>query len=193
MEGGAGFDGIEQIAFEIEDLALLDQRAVEIGIGEFRRRAEIGVHGALAVRRHQDEAAAGRRFALASPSLKTTPMERRSCSNTLANWSWPTLPMKPALPPSEAMPAQVFAAEPPDVSTAGPILVKRRGFLRRGQAHGALVERELIQQRLLAGGDDVDERVADAGYLQGLVHEDGLSLPLREALAFWVRICRGFL
>ena len=58
---------------------------------------------------------------LASPSLKTTPMERMSCANTLANWSWPTLPMKPTLPPSEAMPAQVFAAEPPDVSTAGPI------------------------------------------------------------------------
>ena len=90
-----------------------------------------------------------------------------------ANWSWPTLPMKPTLPPSEAMPAQVFAAEPPDVSTARPHpLVKRRGLLRRGQAHGALVERELMQQRLLARGDDVDERVADAGYLQGLIHED---------------------
>ena len=173
VEGGAGFDGIEQIAFEIKDLALLDQRAVEIGIGEFGRRAEVGVHRALAVRRHQDKAAAGWRFA---PGLAIAENDADGADVVREH-------------PGKLVVAHLaheanLAAQRGDTGASvgrraargldrrPHPLVKRRGFLGRGQAHGALVERELIQQRLLAGGDDVDERVADAGYLQGLIHED---------------------
>ena len=41
-------------------LACLDQGRFEVGGCEIHARAEEGVHGALAVRRHEDEAARGR-------------------------------------------------------------------------------------------------------------------------------------
>ena len=52
---------------------------------------------------------------------KATPSERISCANTSPSWSCATCPMKPARPPSAAMPATVFAAEPPLASIPGAI------------------------------------------------------------------------
>src|SRR5262249_27627696 len=45
MKGGARVHGIEQISFEIEDLAALNCSAVKIAFGEFGGCAEVGVHG----------------------------------------------------------------------------------------------------------------------------------------------------
>ena len=58
-EGLLGVGGIPQITFEIDDAGGRDLRFVDIGRRQVLRRAEIGVHGALAVRRHQDVGAAG--------------------------------------------------------------------------------------------------------------------------------------
>ena len=52
---------------------------------------------------------------------KVTPAARMSWVKTSPSWSSHTLPMKPAVPPSEAMPTAVLAADPPDISTAGPV------------------------------------------------------------------------
>ena len=50
-----------------------------------------------------------------------TPIARMSCAKTPPSWSLRTLPKKAPLPPSEAIPAIVFAAEPPELSVPGPI------------------------------------------------------------------------
>ncbi len=51
--------GIPEIAFEIENRGGRDLGFVDIGGRQVLRRAEIGIHGALAVRRHQNVGAAG--------------------------------------------------------------------------------------------------------------------------------------
>ena len=58
-KGFLGAVRIPQIAFEIDDARSFDLRRVDIGGRQVLRGAEIGVHGALAVRRHQDVGAAG--------------------------------------------------------------------------------------------------------------------------------------
>ena len=50
-----------------------------------------------------------------------TPAARMSWVKTSPSWSSQTLPTKPALPPRDAIPTAVLAAEPPDISTAGPV------------------------------------------------------------------------
>ena len=58
---------------------------------------------------------------VAGGTSKSTPAALMSWVKTLPSWSSRTLPMKAARAPSEATPTVVFAAEPPEISTAGPI------------------------------------------------------------------------
>ena len=58
-EGFLGVLRIPEIAFEIDDAGRRDLRVVDVSGVKILRGAEIGVHGALAVRRHQDVGAAG--------------------------------------------------------------------------------------------------------------------------------------
>ena len=59
VEGGLGFRWVEQIAFQGGDGAVGDAGFIHIGRAEGDAGAEEGVHGALAVRGDQDEAARG--------------------------------------------------------------------------------------------------------------------------------------
>ncbi|MNN33870.1 hypothetical protein D3C81_1476450 [compost metagenome] len=59
LEGGAGRGRIEQIAFQIDDLAGADQLGVDVGGRQLVGGAEEGAHGALGVGRDVDQAAAG--------------------------------------------------------------------------------------------------------------------------------------
>ena len=59
---------------------------------------------------------------LALGVVKTTPLARMSWRKIAASASLPILPMKPPRPPSEANPAMVLAADPPETSTAGPMM-----------------------------------------------------------------------
>lgn len=52
---------------------------------------------------------------------KRMPAAWMSCANTSPSWSSATWPMKAQRLPSAAMPAIVFAADPPDTSCPGPI------------------------------------------------------------------------
>src|SRR3989442_785138 len=52
---------VEEVALQIEDAPAGDEPRIDVAGAELRRRAEIGVHRALRVRRHHDEAAAGGR------------------------------------------------------------------------------------------------------------------------------------
>ena len=58
-EGRLGLRAIEQIALQIDDARRADQLGIDLAAAELRADAEEGVHGALAVRRHQHQAAAG--------------------------------------------------------------------------------------------------------------------------------------
>src|SRR5205814_8737474 len=60
-EGFLGALGVPEITFEIDDVGSRDLRRVDVTGRQILRGAEIGVHGALAVRRHQDVGAAGGR------------------------------------------------------------------------------------------------------------------------------------
>ena len=55
-----------------------------------------------------------------APRTNSTPMELISRANSSPNASFETLPMKSALPPSEAIPLIVLAADPPLVCTVSP-------------------------------------------------------------------------
>jgi hypothetical protein len=64
--------------------------------------------------------------AVAGPQLekltsKETPAALMSCVKNSPSWSSRTFPMKDARPPKDATPAAVFAAEPPEMTTDGPI------------------------------------------------------------------------
>ena len=61
LEGFLGLGPVPQITFHVGDLRGLDDFPVNVGDGEVHAGAEICVHGALAVRRHQDEGARGGR------------------------------------------------------------------------------------------------------------------------------------
>ena len=52
---------------------------------------------------------------------KVTPAARMSWRKIRPNWSSRTLPKKAERPPRAAIPTMVFAADPPDISSAGPI------------------------------------------------------------------------
>ena len=51
----------------------------------------------------------------------STPAARMSWPNTAPSWSSATRPTNAALPPNDATPTIVLAADPPEISTAGPI------------------------------------------------------------------------
>ena len=90
---------------------------------ELRARAEVRAHRALGVgaRRSRGSARSASRRSRASTS-NSTPALRRSCANTLPNVSSAMRPTNAERPPNAATPTAVLAAEPPDVSCAGPEL-----------------------------------------------------------------------
>ena len=70
-EGLLGVLRVPEIAFEIDERWTPRSAAASISAGrQLLRRAEIGVHGALAVRRHQDVGAAGRGTVGRGPGLE---------------------------------------------------------------------------------------------------------------------------
>ena len=59
-KGFLGVLRVPEIALEIDDFRCRDLRRIDIFGHQLLRSTEIGVHGALAVVRHQDVGAAGR-------------------------------------------------------------------------------------------------------------------------------------
>ncbi len=57
LEGLLGLGPVPQIAFHVGDLGGSRPRQVDVSDGQVHAGAEIGVHGALAIGRHQDEGA----------------------------------------------------------------------------------------------------------------------------------------
>ena len=95
---------------------------VDIGGREVSAGAEKRVHRSLRIGRHEDQAARGRR-PVALPAACETRHRPAVISwrNAAPSSSSRILPMKPVRPPSAAMPAIVFAAEPPEAVTVEPM------------------------------------------------------------------------
>ena len=121
QEGRLGVRAIPEIAFEIGDLGGGDHRLVDVVRPELDAGAEIGRHGALRVRRHQHQAARGRRTGCERRRPELDPGRADVVAEHLAELIALHLADVGRLPPSEATPAMVLAQEPPDISTAGPI------------------------------------------------------------------------
>ena len=99
-----------------------DGGRVHVVRAEGHAGAEEGVHRALPVGRHQDQAARGGRAAVSGAVGKCTPAARDVVAEDLAELRRRrpcrgSRPWRPAPPPT----AQVLAAEPPLLSTPGPM------------------------------------------------------------------------
>ena len=94
--------------------------------------------------------------------VNSTPAARMSCPNTAPSWSSLTRPMNAAEPPNDAMPTMVLAADPPEISAAGPIAAyscsARSGVDER---HGAAREAVGVDELVGFVAQHVDEGVAD--------------------------------
>ena len=84
---------VEQVALEEGHLGAADQVGVDVGRAEAGRRPEVGVHRAVGVGRHDDQAAPGGGPSVAGCCGTTTPCERRSWAKTAPSWSSKTRPM----------------------------------------------------------------------------------------------------
>ncbi len=159
---------IEQVTLEVEHLRALDERAVEIQGAQLDAGAEVGVHRALRVRRHQDEAARGR---------GTHARRRHAIGDTRGG---------------DVMaehPAQLVVADQADITRAaaqrgeprhgvgdrsaghlhpGPHLgIEPVGFEGVDEARRPLDEAAPGEEGLVRVGDHVDDRVADADDVVG--------------------------
>ena len=70
QEGLLGRGRIPEVALQVHDLAARDQRFVDVVGRELAARAEVSVHRALRVARHEDQAARGRRAADRGPRVE---------------------------------------------------------------------------------------------------------------------------
>ena len=163
--------GVEEIAFQVDDLRGLDGVVVEVGFGEFRSRAKVCIHSALAIRRDEDQAASGGAFAVAFAAMKRHADRPDVVGEDARKLIAAHLARKPR-PPSKRGDAGAGVRRRAAGCFDGRshFLIKGGGFLGRGQAHGALHKRELGEQRFLARGDDIDQRMADSEDLKSFGH-----------------------
>ncbi len=133
--------------------------------------AEEGLHGALGVRRDEDEAAGGgeafgeRRGVVGDAEGADVVGEdvAELVVGDLAD-------VGGRVPPRAAMPAMVLAAEPPEDFDAGAHdLVEALGVSGVDEGHGALGEVVLGEKGVVCLGEHVDDGVADGGDVESLV------------------------
>jgi hypothetical protein len=102
-----------------------------------------------------------------------------SCRKIVAKLvSRETLPTNAPLPPSDASPAMVFAALPPDTSTAGPIEAYT-ALLPSGRLSAASSPSGMPRassMRVVGVGNHVHQRVADGQYVNRFSHVGALAV-----------------
>ena len=160
--GAAGLFGVPQIAFEIEDRSRGDQVLVHGGGWQELARAEEGVHGALAIGRHEDQHAAGGGLAVAAGRVEVDAGGAHIVAEYLAELVVGDLADESALQAERCEPRQrVGRRAARDLARGRHGFVKLVGARLVDQGHAAAVELKLGDQLLLAGGDHVDHGVAD--------------------------------
>ncbi len=172
-----GFGAIEQIPLEVDDLGRLDQRLVDFAVVKFGAHAEERVHGALAVWRHEDQAAARRRAA-AGGRLRGEGDARGA--DVMAEDRADLIARRLA---DEGR----LAAERGDARhgvgdrAAGDLRARPHGVVKR--QHGRLVDQThaplhagmLGEEGVVAAADDVDNGVSDADDVM-LIHGEAFRI-----------------
>ena len=121
-EGGLGLGPVEQIALQIDDARRGDEFRIDLAATELRADAQERVHGALAVRRHQDEGAGCRLAALGGGRRREG---HAGGANVVAEHAAELvvggLADEARLAAERGDADMVLATEPPEISTAGPM------------------------------------------------------------------------
>ena len=153
---------VPQIAFEIGDLGRLNDLFVDVLGAEFHAGAEIGVHGALAVRRHQDHASGGRRMAFERRRVIGNPHGADVVTEDRAELVGGNLAEIGARA-AEAHEAGhgVGRAAAGGLDGRAHCAIEVLGALRVDQRHAALLDLVVRQKRVVAARNDVDDGIAD--------------------------------
>ena len=154
--------GAPQIAFEEGDRGRADQLPRRALGRELVARPGAGVHRPLGVGRDEDQAAAGRRPAGQRRRVELDSERRMSCAKMSPNWSSAIWPMKPASTPEGGDPGHaVRRRAAADLARRAHRRIETRRPRRCRAPHRALGKAALVEERIVAGRDHVDDRVAD--------------------------------
>ena len=177
-EGSLGGWRVEQVAFEINHGGLGDERRVHVGLAERDAGAQEGVHGALPIRRHQDEAARG-----GCSVQQRGGGEMDADGGDVAAEGLAQLVVRNLADIGHPCPQRGGHRAGIGRRAAAAFLARRHGGVERvgcrrvDQGHAALVHVVLGDERLWHGGHDVDDGIADAEDVEtGCVHA---VLPVR--------------
>ena len=167
--GGAAERGlrgrrVEQITLQIQHGGAPDQRLVHIRLAERHAGAEIRVHRALPIRRHQDQAARGGGPALQRRRGEMHPRRRDVAPERLAQRIARDLAQIGHLRPQATPPPRRCWRPSRRCSRlpGGIVGIQRAGRRLVDQRHAPLVHGVLGQECLGRGRHHIDDRVADA-------------------------------
>ena len=158
----ARFLGVPQITFEIEDRAAGDQVLVQRGCRQELARAEEGVHRPLAIGRHEDQAAPGRRLVAERRRVEIDACGAHVVGEDFAQLVVAHLADEGALQAEQRCARQrVRRRSAGDFARLAHRVVQPRRALGIDQRHSAAIEAKLGNEFVGAAGDDVDHGVAD--------------------------------
>ena len=174
---GARLFGVPEIAFEIQDRAVGDHRGVDRGGRQELAGAEEGVHGALAVGGDEDQAAAGGRVAGAHGRGELDADAADVVREDLAELVVGDLADEPAFAAERGDAGdRIGSRAAGDLHARAHLGVERVGFLgREHELHRALGDADLFDERVVCGGEDVDDGIADRDDVIGWVGQGELS------------------
>ncbi len=153
---------IPQIAFQIEDRRRTDQVEIKRWFRQKLRCAQKGVHRALSVRRHQDQAARGGHLAPHRWRVIADTEGAHIMGEHIAQLVVTHLPDEgAALAQCREASQRVRRWSAADLLTRAHIGIERLGRLRVDQLHAALGQRMFGKECVIAGSKHVDNGIAD--------------------------------
>ncbi len=164
--GAAWLFRVPQIAFEIENARAGDELVVERGWRQELAGAEEGVHRALAIGRHEDEAPRGRGLAVARWRVEIDTDGADVVREHIAQLILGHLAHEGALRTQRAHACQrVRCRTARNFPRRAHRFVKPLRAVFVHQRHPALVQIELVDQFFGAGGHYVDDGIADGDHV----------------------------
>ena len=170
--GAARLFRIPEIAFEIEDAGAGDQLVVERGGRQELACAEEGVHRALAIGRHKDKAARGRRVAGTGRGVEIDADGADVMAEDLAQLVGRDLANEGALRAQRGHAGQrIGRGTARNLGRAAHGVVEFLRPIGVDQGHPALGKAQLLDQIVCAGSHHIDNGIADGeDVVTGLGH-----------------------
>ena len=161
-EGGFRFRRIEQIAFHIDDRRCTHLCVVNVGGGQRSRRPQCGAHGALRIRRDQDQAPPRPRAVRCRRRCEGDADRIQIVPEHLAEIIVAHLADIGAASAERGESGHRIAARPAGTFRRRPHLgIEEIGPIRTDQHHATLVQRVFGKKGVIGLHHDIDERVAD--------------------------------